>query len=56
MKKFLILISDFAMPFDITGRPMHGWVMITEEGFREADELEAIREEPRDFALTLPPK
>ena len=50
------LTLKFARPFDITGRPMKGWVMISEKGFKSDDELEALLEEARDFAKSLPPK
>lgn len=42
--------------FDITGRPMKGWVMISAQGF---DNMKALREWTGKgivFARTLPPK
>ncbi len=50
------LQSEHARPLDITGRPMKGWVMFGLEGFQTDDELQALLEEARDFATTLPPK
>lgn len=42
-------------PFDITGRPIQGWVMVEESGFR-GEKLAQWLEEARAFAQTLPPK
>jgi hypothetical protein len=42
-------------PFDITGRPMSGWVMIEEQGFK-GDKLTLWLKEARTFAQGLPPK
>ena len=41
--------------FDITGRPMKGWVMVQESGF-EGPALEKWLSKARDFAESLPPK
>ena len=46
----------FVRPFDITGRPMKGWVMVEGEGFRSDQELEAWLNKAKDFAETLPSK
>ena len=43
-------------PFDITGRPMKGWVMVEQEGFRTGAGLRKWLEKARNFAKTLPPK
>ena len=43
-------------PFDITGRPMKGWVMITREGFKSDDELRSWLDQAKKFVKTLPPK
>jgi TfoX/Sxy family transcriptional regulator of competence genes len=42
--------------FDLTGRPMTGWVMVVPEGYASDDDLRAWVEQGLDFALTLPPK
>jgi TfoX/Sxy family transcriptional regulator of competence genes len=42
--------------FDITGRPMKGWVMIDPSGARGDLELSAWVEQAVDFVSTLPPK
>ncbi len=43
-------------PFDITGRPMRGWVMVASEGFKSDKELKAWLVEARKFVQTLPAK
>ena len=42
-------------PFDITGRPMKGWVMVAPQGYA-GDGLNAWLERARVFVATLPPK
>lgn len=52
--------QNLALPetkkFDITGRPMKGWVMVSFDNQQEFDDLEVWVEKGVDFALTLPPK
>ena len=66
-KEFLILrlgedAADFARelphvrPFDITGRPMKGWIMVEPAGCRTAAQLSNWLEQARAFVETLPPK
>jgi TfoX/Sxy family transcriptional regulator of competence genes len=43
-------------PFDITGRPMKGWVMVREGIWRERDGLAEWVQQGMDYALQLPPK
>jgi TfoX/Sxy family transcriptional regulator of competence genes len=43
-------------PFDITGKPMKGWVMVGQEGFRSDEDLRKWLTEARDFAGQLPSK
>lgn len=43
-------------PFDITGRPMKGWVMVAEHGFSSDESLKNWLNMTRDFVDTLPPK
>lgn len=45
-----------ARPFDLTGRPMKGWVWVAQAGFEEEAELETWMRRGVDFALSLPPK
>ena len=51
----IALKKPFVKPFDITGRPMKGWVRVAEGGFQGSD-LEAWLDKARDFVETLPPK
>ncbi|MCK4976797.1 MAG: TfoX/Sxy family protein [Anaerolineales bacterium] len=43
-------------PFDFTGRPMIGWVMVAPAGYEVEQDLETWVQRGVDFALTLPPK
>jgi hypothetical protein len=43
-------------PFDITGKPMSGWVMVGVKGYEEAEDLKKWVQLGMDFAQTLPPK
>ena len=42
-------------PFDMTGRPMKGWVMVDEAGLK-GEALKGWLEKARSFAESLPPK
>ncbi|MEU2913326.1 TfoX/Sxy family protein [Streptomyces massasporeus] len=42
--------------FDMTGRPMRGWVVIAGEAVAEDDALSAWVEDGQAFAASLPPK
>ena len=44
----------FVRPFDITGRPMKGWVMVEKAGFRTDDALKAWLGKAKGFVSTLP--
>lgn len=50
------LSIPFAKPFDITGRPMKGWLMIEPEGCQDNKTLEHLINLGVTFALSLPPK
>ncbi len=50
------LEMDNVKEFDITGRPMKGWVMVNQEGFADDKTLEAWLEKAKKFARSLPPK
>ena len=50
------LARPHARPFDITGRPMKGWVMVGPDGYRSDDDLRSWVRQGVDFALTLTPK
>jgi hypothetical protein len=43
-------------PFDITGKPMSGWIMVAPEGFEEDEELERWIDIGAGFAESLPSK
>jgi TfoX/Sxy family transcriptional regulator of competence genes len=43
-------------PFDITGRTMKGWVMVTVEGYEDDADLKDWVSKGVNFSLTLPPK
>ena len=47
--------QPFVRPFDITGRPMKGWVMVEEGGF-SGHRLKAWLEQARQFVGTLSKK
>ena len=50
------LTTPYTRPFDITGRPMKGWVMVEWEGYKSDDDLQGWVRQGIDFALTLTPK
>ena len=50
------LEEDGILPFDVTGRPMKGWVMVDGSRWEDPEELETWLMTGRDFALTLPAK
>lgn len=43
-------------PFDITGRPMKGWVMVAAEGVADDTVLTEWLDQAREFVAGLPPK
>jgi TfoX/Sxy family transcriptional regulator of competence genes len=43
-------------PFDITVKPMKGWVMIEEGAFKSEDQLKSWLNQAKNFVKTLPPK
>jgi hypothetical protein len=50
------LAEPHARPFDLTGRPMKGWVYVGPAGCQTADDLGRWVQKGVDFALSLPPK
>jgi len=42
--------------FDMTGRPMKGWILVAPEGVKTKRELQAWVRRGTDFARSLPPK
>ena len=51
-----LLKKPHARIFDITGRPMKGWLIIETEGLKTDKHLNAWIKEGVGFALTLPAK
>jgi hypothetical protein len=51
-----VLLEPHVRKFDVTGRPMKGWVMVDLEGLEEDDELKFWIERAMDFVRTLPKK
>ncbi len=50
------LAQSGTKPFDITGRPMSGWVMVSADVLVDDGDLLAWVRQGVDFALSLPPK
>lgn len=50
------LTQPHARVFDLTGRPMTGWVTIAPEGYESDDALKGWVQQGIDFALSLPAK
>ena len=55
-KHTALLKKPHARPFDITGRPMKGWLVVDADGTKTAKQLSAWVKEGVEFALTLPAK
>jgi TfoX/Sxy family transcriptional regulator of competence genes len=55
-KQNTLLKKPHAKPFDLTGKPMKGWLVVEADGVKTAKQLSAWVKEGTDFALTLPPK
>jgi hypothetical protein len=51
-----LLKRPHVKPFDMTGRPMKGWLVVEAEGYKTSKQLSAWIKEGVGFALTLPPK
>lgn len=50
------LAMPHAREMDFTGRPMRGWVFVSDEGWADDSGLEAWVQRGVDFTLTLPLK
>ena len=48
--------QPFVRSFDITGKPMKGWVMVEKEGFKSDEALKAWLIKAKEFVGTLPSK
>ncbi len=51
-----LLKKPHVHPFDMTGRPMKGWLVVDAEGCRTEKQLNAWIKKGIEFASTLPPK
>jgi TfoX/Sxy family transcriptional regulator of competence genes len=51
-----VRLEKNARPFDITGRPMKGWLMVDEAGWRDGDKLAMWLDLACAHALILPAK
>jgi TfoX/Sxy family transcriptional regulator of competence genes len=51
-----LLKKPHARVFDITGRPMKGWLIVEPEGCKTPKQLSTWVKEGVEFALTLPAK
>jgi len=52
----IALKQQHVKAFDITGKPMKGWVMVEKEGFSTEEELDDWLRKAEKFVKTLPPK
>lgn len=50
------LAQPYARPFDMTGRPMSGWVMVAPDGLASERELRSWIDLGLKYARTLPAK
>ncbi len=50
------LTKPHTRPFDMTGRSMKGWVMVSSEGYESDDALKDWVQRGVEFALSLPAK
>ena len=50
------LKQSHTRPFDITGKPMKGWVMVEGTGFKTDDSLKSWLNKAKTFVKTLQPK
>ncbi len=50
------LAEPHTRPFDMTGRPMKGWVVVIAEGYEADGDLRAWVQQGVEYALSLPAK
>jgi len=55
-KHSALLKKPYARPFDMTGRPMKGWLVVAVEGTKTDKQLGTWIKEGVEYSLTLPPK
>ncbi|HJS17752.1 MAG TPA: TfoX/Sxy family protein [Anaerolineales bacterium] len=51
-----LLNKPYTRPFDMTGKPMKGWLVVNSEGLKTNRRLNGWIRKGIEFALTLPPK
>jgi TfoX/Sxy family transcriptional regulator of competence genes len=51
-----LLKKPGAKVFDITGKPMNGWIMVEPDGCKTKKQISTWVKEGVEFALTLPPR
>lgn len=51
-----LLQKSHVRPFDMTGRPMKGWLLVEAEGCKTDKQLSTWVKEGLEFASSLPPK
>jgi TfoX/Sxy family transcriptional regulator of competence genes len=51
-----LLKKPHAKPFDLTGKPMKGWLLVEADGCKTEKQLSTWIQEGVEFASTLPPK
>jgi len=51
-----IIMRPHVRPFDMTGRPMKGWVLVSAAGIADEEALTDWLKQGVDFAMSLPPK
>jgi hypothetical protein len=50
------LAEPHTKPFDVTGRPMKGWVVVKHQGYESDADLKEWIQRGAVYALTLPAK
>jgi TfoX/Sxy family transcriptional regulator of competence genes len=55
-KHSALLKKTHVRQFDMTGRPMKGWLVVDTDGIKTNKQLNIWIKEGVEFALTLPPK
>lgn len=55
-KRGKLFKQPHAKPFDLTGKPMKGWLIVEADGVKTDKQLGTWVKEGVEFALTLPPK
>ena len=55
-KQDTLLKKSHAKPFDLTGKPMKGWLLVEADGVKTEKQLSAWVKEGIEFASTLPSK